>query len=58
MSWKEFYYKEWKLAEKDGDTLFADMYKACWEVFVIEDLTNEHTMYYSKLSRFPLIHLN
>lgn len=58
MSTKEFYYIEWKIAEKDSDTRYSEIYKERYRKAVMKSLEKPYTMIHEKLKQFPIIILN
>ena len=55
---KEFYYREWKEAEKEGNLAYAFLCKGKYYNFVMETLFQPYNVYYPALPYFKFIYLN
>lgn len=55
---KDFYYKEWHYAEKEGNVELAKNYKEKYRNIVMGFLKRKHKQYFNKLKQFPMINLN
>lgn len=54
----DYYRYEWKYAEKDGDTFYAESYKKYYTELVLEYLKEPYNERHEALKQFPLIMLN
>lgn len=58
MNEAKFYYKEWHLAEKDGNTKYALVCKKMYRKLVMKVIIKEYHYYSDMLKQFPLININ
>ena len=54
----EFYRNEWKIAEKEGNTEYAENCKKQYRLLVMESLKRPYKQYVEKLKEYPPIWLN
>ena len=54
----EFYRYEWKVAEKEGNTAYAENCKEQYRLLVMESLKRPYKQHIEKLKAYPPIWLN
>jgi hypothetical protein len=58
MDFTNFYYRQWKEAEKDGNKDYIDSCKEHYRRLVMEKITQPYNYVHDKLRMYPMINLN
>ncbi len=58
MNEKDFYYREWHYAMKDGNIKYANACKEKYVQIVKASFKKPYNLYIEKLKQYPMIYLN
>lgn len=58
MNLSDFYYTEWKNAEKEGNIEYAKNCKEIYRELIMRKITKSHHFFHEKLKLYPMINLN
>ena len=55
---KDYFYKQWKHAEKEGHEAISKVFKEKYRSIVMEELNRPYRQYVEALKQYPTIYLN
>lgn len=58
MEFLDFYYREWKVAEKEGNIAYAEKCKQRYRELVMQKIVMPHNYFDERLKKYPLVYLN